>query len=300
MSAVRRRRRPLLVPGTDESDEDEQDRGNDDEFADPNLMDSVGVVPGPREPAGNLQEASTSLYKLKVIFGLLTLIAFLLGWVARDALITLSSSGDRIRSEWGKDYKAHQERMQAERAQWDSERQLELEKRRKEQEQAKEEEEKKKEVMIKWAQPSPDPQCLRQGTRKWTSKLRNVPLGYDLTKACYETSALIHGRQQVPDFCEMDPRGGILGIWHITFNEAACHTRLGPIVDMGCTSKGSGKKFVARMENLQTGDDWKAMCTSTPAEFNDWRFDKPHSCEDWRSMGLGYRGFWFIEDVTCS
>lgn len=289
MSAIRHRRRPLLAPGIDESDEDARDHISDDEFNGPNRMDAVGVVPGPREPPGNLQEAGLPLYKLKIIFGVLSLVFFLLGWVVKDALVTMSSLEDRrIHSQW-------QERMKAEHVQWDSEHQsLQLEKKRNKEETVKQEQ------TLQWTPPQPDPQCLRYGTRKWTAKLENGPAGHNPITACYGTHALIHGRRELPNFCDSDA-SGTSGTWHITFNETACLTYWAWIENMGCLSDSSGKrKFEGRLGGFRLGDNWLSMCASTPAEVSGVKLDGPHWCEDWTLLGHGYKGIWFIEDRRCS
>lgn len=272
----------------------------------------AGAVLGPREP---VDDFSGILNSAKVKFWLLPLVFFLVGWVAKDTLSTLSLSTNHVLSELDKDYRLHKEKIQAERDQWDLERKkwaeeseareqvrlverkLELERRRKEEKREKEEARQQK-ARMRWAKPQPDPQCLRYGTRVWTAKLENIPANYNPATACYETKALIHGRSLKPDFCETDTRTGTFGTWHIDFNEAACRTQWSSVSDKGCTSEGSGKrKYEAQLENLRSGDDWKAMCSSTPVEFHGLKFNEPHSCDD---RGLwGYRGVWFIEDNIC-
>lgn len=120
------------------------------------------------------------------------------------------------------------------------ERRLELERKKREEERRKEKEDKEK-AGIKWAEPQPDPHCLRYGTRKWTAKMDNVPAGQDPVSVCWETKAFIHGRWVLPDNCEnkvwsrssgsgkslTSLQGawvGTVGTWYIDFDEAACHT----------------------------------------------------------------------------
>jgi hypothetical protein len=37
----------------------------------------------------------------------------------------------------------------------------------------------------------------------------------------------------------------------------------------------------SRLWNLQSGDDWSDMCSTTPATFRGLHFDSPEICENW-------------------
>ncbi|KAH6897778.1 hypothetical protein BKA70DRAFT_1315721 [Coprinopsis sp. MPI-PUGE-AT-0042] len=210
---------------------------------------------------------------------------------ARLAMQTERAGWEVERKKWEKEHEEREKVLLAERK-------LELEKKRREEEREKEEEDKAK-AGIKWAEPQPDPRCLRYGTRKWTAKLDNVPAGYNAILLCQQTKALIHGRWVLPDNCENKGAwAGTIGTWYVDFDEAACNTFWTPTRDKGCTAEGSGKRRIeAQIENLRPGDDWMAMCSSTPAEFHGLKFDGPHSCNDWGKWG--YWGLWFIEDGDC-
>ena len=211
--------------------------------------------------------------------------------VARVAMQTERGEWAVERKKWEKEHEAREKVLLAER-------QLELEKKQREAEKEKEREKKEK-AGIKWVEPQPEPHCLRYGTRKWTAKLDNVPAGYDPILVCRETKALVNGRWLLPDNCENKGAwSGTIGTWYVDFEEAACHTFWANNRDKGCTAEGSGKRHIeARLENLRPGDDWMAMCSSTPAEFHGLKFDGPQSCKDWERFG--YWGSWFIEDGNC-
>jgi hypothetical protein len=107
---------------------------------------------------------------------------------------------------------ADREEWKRERAAWQAEakererleaegKKLDLEKRRRELEREEEEEARKK-AGLRWQDPRPDEHCLRYGTRRYTSKLENVPEGYSKLKACHETQAWINGRWTTPSQCD--------------------------------------------------------------------------------------------------
>ncbi|KAH6897777.1 hypothetical protein BKA70DRAFT_1315719 [Coprinopsis sp. MPI-PUGE-AT-0042] len=306
--------RPLLVnvPGGIYDDVDDGFEAHDMR---PNWGQPEGVVLGPKEDrAHNLSWIATALNSPGTIFCLLSLALLLHGWILQAGMSKLSQ--DCVHSDWAKEYQRHLEQMQAERAQWEIERKgwveedrarekvqqaerlLEVDRQRRKDKEERQEGERRR-ARVRWAKPQPDTHCLRFGTRKWTAKLEDLPADYNPVTMCQETKALIHGRWLLPNECEVDTRAGTFGTWYIDFNEAACRTRWSPISDKGCTSEGSGKrKFEGQLENVRSGDDWAAMCSSTPAEFQGLRFDGPHSCDDWGIWG--YRGFWFIEDAACN
>jgi len=55
---------------------------------------------------------------------------------------------------------------------------------------------------IAWEGLDAAPQCLRYGTREYTSTLTNIPLGFDAIKECRIKPMYIHGRRLFPDRCE--------------------------------------------------------------------------------------------------
>jgi hypothetical protein len=36
----------------------------------------------------------------------------------------------------------------------------------------------------------------------------------------------------------------------------------------------------SRLWNIQAGDDWKQICSTTPADFRGFHFDGPKNCDD--------------------
>jgi hypothetical protein len=55
---------------------------------------------------------------------------------------------------------------------------------------------------IAWEGLDAAPQCLRYGTREYTSTLTNIPLGFDAIKECKNKPMYIHGKRLFPDRCE--------------------------------------------------------------------------------------------------
>ena len=98
------------------------------------------------------------------------------------------------RKQWEEEHKAREKVRLGER-------QLELERKRRQAEKEIEDEKKAK-AGVRFANPQPEPQCLRYGTRKWTAKLDNVPTGFDPILVCRETKAHVNGRWLLPDTCE--------------------------------------------------------------------------------------------------
>ncbi|KAJ3525954.1 hypothetical protein NMY22_g10362 [Coprinellus aureogranulatus] len=205
--------------------------------------------------------------------------------------------------------RAEREQLRKERAAWEAQveernrldnegKKLDLEKRRRELEREEEEEARKK-AGLRWQDPLPDVHCLRYGTRKYTSRLENIPEGYSRLKACHETQAWINGRWSTPSQCDdQGSWGGVVGTWIVDYDEGACHTFFQDFKDKGCTAQGSGKRRIeSHLENLPRDDDGMRMCSSTPAEFHGLHFDGAETCAYWGKYG--YWGIWFIEDGSC-
>ncbi|KAJ3537632.1 hypothetical protein NMY22_g5513 [Coprinellus aureogranulatus] len=127
--------------------------------------------------------------------------------------------------------------------------------------------------------------CLRYATRQYTARLVNIPSGVPGVKACRETSALIHGVDILPHFCEdLGMAGGVWGYWIIDFEEPACLTSWGSFVDKGCDDQGTAsmtRRFEALLEHMQHGDNWQIMCATTPADLKGFHFPTPTMCERW-------------------
>jgi hypothetical protein len=41
------------------------------------------------------------------------------------------------------------------------------------------------------------------------------------------------------------------------------------------------QRIESRLWNLQSGDDWRDMCSTTPANFRGLHLDSPEICENW-------------------
>ncbi|KAJ7717046.1 hypothetical protein B0H16DRAFT_1612453 [Mycena metata] len=150
-----------------------------------------------------------------------------------------------------------------------------------------------------WDDVKGDQHCLQHGTRRYTARIANVPREYDPVTACAETAVEIHGmRIPNPNECEDRGCGGVIGHWLVSHSEPTCATHFDNFKDKGCTSHGSGRRRIeSHLENLQPGDDWRSMCSTTPAHFWGHHFDSPGVCENWGKYGIW--GIWEIEDSWC-
>ncbi|KAJ7087656.1 hypothetical protein B0H15DRAFT_781230 [Mycena belliarum] len=150
-----------------------------------------------------------------------------------------------------------------------------------------------------WDGVQAEQHCARYSTRRYSARLANVPREYDPVKACRETAFEIHGRRIAsPARCEDRGCQGVFGHWDVDYSEPACIPHFDGFRDKGCTAAGSGRRRIeSRLWNLQSGDDWQDMCSSTPADFDHMHFDGPSMCENWGISGVW--GYWDIEDKTC-
>ncbi|KAJ7473741.1 hypothetical protein B0H11DRAFT_2282345 [Mycena galericulata] len=141
--------------------------------------------------------------------------------------------------------------------------------------------------------------CQRHGAREYTARIVNVPRGYDPIQACKETAVEIHG-MKIPNPLQCEDRGcgGVVGHWTVDYGEPTCVTHFDNFKDKGCTFPGSGlRRIESHLENLQGSDDWRDMCSTTPADFLHLHFDSPHMCENWGKYGVW--GMWDIDDREC-
>ncbi|KAJ7111445.1 hypothetical protein C8R44DRAFT_632962 [Mycena epipterygia] len=230
---------------------------------------------------------------------------------------------DRLRREWDKEVKGHEEIRRAWtieveqhdtiRVGWEAER-LELIAMREQLVRDKEdwEEEKRGEARRKkeeqdrirakfyWEDVRADQHCLRHGTRQYTARVANVPRQYDPVQACTETAIEINGLK-IPRPAQCEDRGcsGVIGHWIVDHAESSCVTHFDDFKDKGCTGSRSGRRRIeSHLMNLQGGDDWRDMCSSTPADFRGLHFESPDICENWGKYGTW--GIWNIEDRECS
>ncbi|KAJ7101065.1 hypothetical protein C8R44DRAFT_716446 [Mycena epipterygia] len=150
-----------------------------------------------------------------------------------------------------------------------------------------------------WEDLRADQRCLRHGTRQYTARVANVPRQYDPVQACKETAIEINGLKiPSPMQCEDKGCSGVIGHWIVDYAEPSCVTHFDDFNDKGCTGPGSGRRHIeSRLWNLQGGDDWRDMCSTTPADFRGLHFESPEICENWGFRGVW--GFWNIEDREC-
>ncbi|CAK5271592.1 unnamed protein product [Mycena citricolor] len=149
-----------------------------------------------------------------------------------------------------------------------------------------------------WTSPIPDAHCASYGARQWSSRITNVPRTYDPVQACMETAVEINGAWiRKPDFCEDRGCNGVFGHWLVHHGESSCSSYFRSFVDKGCTAGGSQlRRIESRLENVQSGDDWRVMCDTTPADFGGQHFDHPDMCEQ---SVWGIWGNWFLHDQQC-
>ncbi|KAJ7441577.1 hypothetical protein FB451DRAFT_1298652 [Mycena latifolia] len=218
---------------------------------------------------------------------------------------------DRLRHEWHKEIQAH-ERIRTAwvkevaehdviRMGWENEHQ-EIVREKEEWAKAREDEERRKERMkagFYWADLQADQRCFRHGTRQYTARVSNVPREYDPVQACKETPIEINGLKFVtPDMCEDRGCNGVFGHWVVSHNEPTCTTYFRDFKDKGCTPPATRRRRVeSHLENLHPEDDWRLMCSTTPADFWYLHFDTPHMCENWGKYGIW--GIWEIDDSRC-
>ncbi|KAJ7020403.1 hypothetical protein C8F04DRAFT_1144271 [Mycena alexandri] len=201
---------------------------------------------------------------------------------------------EALRADWARerdDVEALRADLQREKAEW--KRQRAAEKRRKEDELA------RVRAGFKWEDLMPDQHCLRHNARGYTARLANVPRSYDPVQACKETAieipgVKINGR---PLKCEDRGCSGVFGHWIAESGESICATYFKNFDDKGCTSPGSRRRRIqSRLENIQFGDDWRKMCSTTPTTFRHQHFPKPDTCD---SGIFGVWGEWEIKDQKC-
>ncbi|KAF7325777.1 hypothetical protein MKEN_00428200 [Mycena kentingensis (nom. inval.)] len=213
---------------------------------------------------------------------------------------------EKIRVGWKHEVKEHE----ALRREWD-----EAERRRREEEEA-------VRARFAWDGLAGDSYCLRYATRRYTARIANVPRSYDPVKACMETSVEIHGRRlTTPERCEDRGCEGVFGHWVVDFAEAACSPHFAKFDDkVNSTSIFTNKslsmvnslpsrvvqvqdpeneyRMESRLWDLRPGDDWREMCSTTPADLRGIHFDGPDMCENWGIQGVWAR--WDIEDSSCT
>jgi len=220
---------------------------------------------------------------------------------------------ERIRKEWNIEWRQHEQQKQqhlSERDEWRREQmsheevrrewQREVEEHNRQQEEKREQEDdERRRLGLSWNGLKGQERCLSYSTREYTAQLENIPTGYDRIKACMSTPVVIHGVTfERPNRCEDDGQSGVYGHWLVNHNEPSCSTYWSYFKDKGCVSQGSGtRRIESPLENLQGGDDWREMCTTTPADFRRLHFSGPDYCVNWGQHGIW--GIWEIDDSSC-
>ncbi|KAK0216699.1 hypothetical protein EDD85DRAFT_869944 [Armillaria nabsnona] len=155
-----------------------------------------------------------------------------------------------------------------------------------------------------WTELTASNRCLRYSTREYSALLRGVPNEEDALQWCKEKEIIIHGIYfKKPAHCTIDvDKSGttrVYGYWIVESSEPSCRTVWEDFRDKGCIGKGSHyHRIEARMRNHQPPwDNWREMCSTTPADYGGRHFDRPDSC-DW-SFYSGVTGVWFLKDDSC-
>ncbi|KAI9458508.1 hypothetical protein HD554DRAFT_2139205 [Boletus coccyginus] len=195
-------------------------------------------------------------------------------------------AAQRIREERKRQERVREER-ERERQQW----QLEVEERNR-----REEEERQKLHMF-WGNIEAHT-CTTYATREYTAQLMNLPTSWKHgLDACKATPLEVHGISYLPKACEDKGHGVVIGRWEINQQEPDCTTFWANYNDKGCTSPGSGKKYITHhLMNVPEKSDWREFCATTPAYFNHMQFPGAQEC--FHSV-WGVYGQWEIDHETC-
>ncbi|KAJ7258489.1 hypothetical protein C8J57DRAFT_1073579 [Mycena rebaudengoi] len=209
--------------------------------------------------------------------------ALLADWAReREEILSLRAELERDRENWKCEHVAQAQRHQEEEVEWEREIQAHADLQE-----------------VEWDKEIQDQHCLRHNARGYTARLAKVPRSYDPVQACRETAIEIPGVKIKgrPLKCEDRGCSGVFGHWIAESGESICATYFKNFDDKGCNSPGSRRRRIqSRLENLQFGDDWRKMCSTTPATFRHQHFPTPHRCD----TGIfGVWGVWEIKDEKC-
>jgi len=263
-----------------------------------------------QQPSVTSLSAKTQRNRFLVYFALIAMIIFLHWRPGDDALNP--PVRNRIRREWDREIRDHEkvrmgwederreinamrEQLLRDRETWAQE----CEANKREEERRRKEAEDRVRAGFAWDGLKANQRCLRHDTRQYTARISNVPRAYDPIQACAETAVEIRGlKLATPHRCEDRGCNGVIGHWIVDSGEASCATHFDHFKDKGCTTQGSGlRRIESHLEDLRGGDDWRDMCSTTPADFLHLHFDGPHMCVDWGKYGIW--GIWEIEDHEC-
>ncbi|KAK0430270.1 hypothetical protein EV421DRAFT_1744267 [Armillaria borealis] len=129
-------------------------------------------------------------------------------------------------------------------------------------------------------------------TRQYSALLRGIPNDKDCVQCCKEKNIIIHG---------LDRHIGttrVHGHWIVESNERRCMMTWGNFRHKGCAANGSHYR--------PPWDNWREMCSTTPADYGWHHFDRPYGCywisnfvlHDSELFG-GVTGVWFLKDDIC-
>src|SRR5436190_8948936 len=115
-----------------------------------------------------------------------------------------------------------------------------------------------------------DKGCVDYGTRKYDSRLWDIPVGASWERTCARTPADVQGQHfDTPSRCEnavpgVRPAGvEMWGVFNVTDN--SCAPRWGPFAMNGCTGL-KVREYSARLLDIPRSVCWEAACASTPAD----------------------------------
>ncbi|KIK76057.1 hypothetical protein PAXRUDRAFT_171013, partial [Paxillus rubicundulus Ve08.2h10] len=90
---------------------------------------------------------------------------------------------------------------------------------------------------------------------------------------------------------------GIVGTWGVNQNQPDCVTSWTDYKVKGCTSVGSGRRYIEhRLDNLQPGSNWREFSATTPIRFHNMQFSG--AMEAFQTI-WGVYGLWEIDDDEC-
>jgi len=205
-----------------------------------------------------------------------------------DVRERMRSEWEQERTKWEREVKEHEDQERRTRARWDRE------------VKEHEEQQRRARASLFWYELSPKEECIRYDSRMYSARLMNVQKGQDGMKLCSDMEITIHGQTYPrPDFCE-DQSGKIYGHWTVVGNEPSCKPIFESFRDKGCIVRGSHRRRIeAFMGNFpnEDHDNWREMCSSTPADLYGHHYDGPENCSDRGRDGIW--GIWGVEDSGC-
>ncbi|KAF5368277.1 hypothetical protein D9615_010379 [Tricholomella constricta] len=157
----------------------------------------------------------------------------------------------------------------------------------------------REEAQLFWVDIHGEQHCLKNGHRKYTARLANLPWLMNGVEACRATQVTINGiTYDSPIACE--DRGmfdGVYGHW-IAGNEGACAAYWEFTKDKGCTAQGSGlRRIEAKLGVVHAGENAELLCLTTPLTIYGRTYDRPMFCPYWGKYG--FWGIWNIPDDNC-